>query len=469
LAQAILAQAVSRRQGVGPWPESGVGQLLLLLLLLQLLFARLFDRSVPMADLQARQARRRDSRPGKAGAAAFAVFFASLLVVFSASRARLATGFTTGVLRLTEARQHSRVHVAAQERPGAPAAPPNVGRLGHGLAPFNSLSSPGQQNALQHLRGVSAVIPDEFSLKQYEEFGARLAFVSSRTVLEALESESWPGMAELVQEAQQNEQCAVSWGLEEEVTSCFEESLFALVGKQLLAHPGGSFGLVSTEIPAAAMAAGPEAVLASGLRIIAMYRDLDVAPERVLLRCPASYEGLRAAEALSRAGLATHVTHVYSLSQAALAVQAGAFAVQVYAGRVDRAGGDGIGLARQVHNLLKDARGRRPALIAASLTSLSDVSALAGADYLLVPPALLRELRDNSPACVGLQIDPTVGIASSRSIESAANPSGFLLSREDFEASMPERAAGLLTAGLERYKQQAQALDALLLSAQQYL
>lgn len=205
-------------------------------------------------------------------------------------------GFTLG----GSVKSHPARHVAVERGASTlPSSPANAGRLTV-ASPFG-MSAKGKNNILQDLRGISTVIPDEFSLEQYEKFGARLAFVSSRTVLTALSDGSWPGMAELVEQAKQNEQCVVDWGLVEEATTCFEESLFALMESVLLSHSAASFGMVSTEIPSVALAT-PEAAVASGRRILELYEDLGVASERVLFRVPASYEGLRAAAALIRVG-----------------------------------------------------------------------------------------------------------------------------------------------------------------------
>jgi len=389
-------------------------------------------------------------------------------IASSTLRSVLSAAFTSGSAKAA-ARTPS---VASRAASRASAAPASVGRLGHGMAPFNTAASPGMKNALQQLRGLSAIVPDEFSLEQYEEFGSSLAFVSSRTILEALESESWPRMGDLVEEAQGNEECAVDWDLEE-APNCFEESLFVLVGRDLLAHPGGAFGTVSTELPASALTS-PAAAVASAGRMMAMYRDLGVAADRVLFRVPANYWGLRAVAALSKAGFASHVTHVYSLAQAALAKEAGAFAVQVYVGRIERTGaGDGITLARQIYRVLKDGHDdnkKVPLVVAASLSSLEDVSALAGADYLLVPPRLLRELRD-SPGGEFVAATPETGIRgpSSDKEEDPPIPSGFLLSFEEFEAAMPNFAKQLLASGVERYLQQATALHELLTRAKEYM
>eukprot|EP00448_Togula_jolla_P002702 CAMPEP_0170609704 /NCGR_PEP_ID=MMETSP0224-20130122/22266_1 /TAXON_ID=285029 /ORGANISM="Togula jolla, Strain CCCM 725" /LENGTH=404 /DNA_ID=CAMNT_0010935027 /DNA_START=24 /DNA_END=1238 /DNA_ORIENTATION=+ len=366
----------------------------------------------------------------------------------------------------------------------APLAAPQTGlrlrrgqgtaRSGHDELVLRAVStfgatSVGTGSALGQLQGISAVVPDAFNFEEFEKLGAKLAFASSKTVLEALESETWPNLGDLVEKALESERCAIDWSEEGEGQDCFLESLFAQVGAQLLRRVS-PFGQVSTEVPYVALAT-PAMALRSAERMMAMYSDLGVARGRVLLRVPASYAGLRAAEALSSAGYAVHLTHVYSIEQAALAAKAGVSAVQVYVGRVSRAGGDGIATAREIYDTLKsEVSGQTnvPSLIAGSLRDMADVSALSGADYLLVPPSLLQELRELPGLPIGAEGLPA--LRHSRVSGSSSNKlSPFLCSPEDFQSSLSPMASKLLTEGLAKYKLQQASLDELIEKVQEFL
>lgn len=320
------------------------------------------------------------------------------------------------------------------------------------------------RNALQWLQGVSAVVPDQFSFTGFEDMQPRLSFVSSRTVFEALNSGLLLDLDGLVNEALNSEQCAVDWNLKEDKQSCFEEALFTLMGRRILEQLPFS-ARVSTEIPFSSLSTAAAAVQ-SGQRIAGMYRDLGVSTDRILLRLPASYEGLRAAEALEAMGLRVHLTHVYSLEQAVLASQARVFAAQVYIGRTGRAGGDGVALAQAVHRLFRSRDSEeRTALIVASLETEDEVSKVSGAEYLLVPPPLMEQLQhDTLPltsAALPLHSDlPTPQVTAFRS---------FLASKDEFNDMLPPMARELLQAGLRKYEQERSSLDRVMEAAQEFM
>lgn len=321
-------------------------------------------------------------------------------------------------------------------------------------------------NALEQLRGISAVVPDRFAFREFEGAAPKFTLASSRTIQEALESGLESSLAGLVERAMSSEQCAIEWGVMEEGESCFEESLLTLVGKDLLdrLRQGASARIakVSTELPLNNLA-DPAAAVRSGQRILQMYKDLGVSKDRVLLRVPASYEGLRVVAALAKAGLQAHVTNVFSVQQAVLAKEAGAAMVQVYVGRVDEAGGDGIALARQINRLLKDGRfGRSPDMVAASMRSVSQVSELAGVDYMLVSPPVLQELTEMK----GLDME---GGILEGSDSDDAEASGFLLSPAEFDAGMGKMAKELLEAGMKKNLKEREELMKVVADAKQYL
>mmetsp|Transcript_54108 Transcript_54108/g.150483 ORF Transcript_54108/g.150483 Transcript_54108/m.150483 type:complete len:393 (-) Transcript_54108:286-1464(-) len=322
------------------------------------------------------------------------------------------------------------------------------------------------KNVLQWLQGVSITVPDQFSFDGFDTFPPKLAFVSARTVHEALSSGNWPDLDKLVDEALRNEECSVDWELTEEGQSCFEESLFALVSKRLLGTLP-YMARVSVEIPFTSLSTGVGAVR-SGHRLMKMLKEVGVDSSRVLLRLPATYEGLRAAEQLGAEGVHVHLTHVYSLEQAALAKEAGVSAVQVNVGRIDKAGGDGTALARDIYSLLQpgdaaNSQEKRTALIAASLRSEADVLALSGADYLLVPPSLLKQMQEEPADAVSISPLAKGPLPEFNKLRT------FLLSREGFDEALPATAQQLLARGVAKYEAECKQMDKIIADALAYL
>jgi transaldolase len=65
-----------------------------------------------------------------------------------------------------------------------------------------------------------------------------------------------------------------------------------------------------------------------------MYEAAGIGRERVLIKLAATWEGIRAAEALERDGIRTNITLVFGPCQGIAAAQAGATLISPFPGRV---------------------------------------------------------------------------------------------------------------------------------------
>lgn len=118
----------------------------------------------------------------------------------------------------------------------------------------------------------------------------------------------------------------------------------------------------------------------------------DIHPN-ITVKIPMTTEGLKAVRQLSKRGINTNVTLVFSVNQALLASNAGATYVSPFVGRLDDISMDGISLIEEIsevftiHNI--DTK-----IIAASIRNTSHVTkcALAGADIATVPYKVLLEM-----------------------------------------------------------------------------
>lgn len=77
-----------------------------------------------------------------------------------------------------------------------------------------------------------------------------------------------------------------------------------------------------------------EALVARGQSLIRLYEEVGVSRDRVVLRIPATWAGIRAAAALEAEGIATHLVLVYGFTQGAAAAQAGVSVIQPNVGAV---------------------------------------------------------------------------------------------------------------------------------------
>jgi TalC/MipB family fructose-6-phosphate aldolase len=113
--------------------------------------------------------------------------------------------------------------------------------------------------------------------------------------------------------------------------------------------------------------AGVDEMVAEGRRIA----DLG---EHVIVKVPATRQGLTATSRLTSEGLPVLVTAVYHVRQAILARSAGAWGVAPYVGRMDDAGRDGL---RQVEQMRAVLDGTDTRVLAASIRHVDVVHELA--------------------------------------------------------------------------------------------
>ncbi|WBW49233.1 fructose-6-phosphate aldolase [Peptoniphilus equinus] len=108
--------------------------------------------------------------------------------------------------------------------------------------------------------------------------------------------------------------------------------------------------------------------------------------ENIVIKIPMTDEGLKAVKVLSKEGIKTNVTLIFSVNQAILAAKAGATYVSPFVGRLDDIGEDGMNLIRDLSYIF-DRYDIQTEIIAASIRHTAHVREcmLAGAHIATVP------------------------------------------------------------------------------------
>ena len=170
---------------------------------------------------------------------------------------------------------------------------------------------------------------------------------------------------------------AASWGVLSGVTT----------NPSLIAKEGRDFKTVVKEI--AAIVDGPisaEVLSDNGDEMVKEAVELAQIHPNIVIKVPMTKEGLKATSALSKQGIRTNVTLVYSANQALLAARAGASFVSPFVGRMDDIGNSGITLIEEITDIftLHDIKTE---IIAASIRTTIHVTecAKAGADIATIP------------------------------------------------------------------------------------
>ena len=147
-----------------------------------------------------------------------------------------------------------------------------------------------------------------------------------------------------------------------------------------------------------------ETVATDAEGIIREARALSRIHRHVVCKVPLIREGITAVAKLSREGIKTNVTLVFSANQALLAAKAGATYVSPFLGRLDDIGQEGLELLAEIRDMY-DNYGYKTQLLAASLRHATHVkhSALIGADVATMPFNVMEQLFKHSLTDAGLK------------------------------------------------------------------
>jgi transaldolase len=127
--------------------------------------------------------------------------------------------------------------------------------------------------------------------------------------------------------------------------------------------------------------------------------------ENIVVKIPMTWDGIKAVSVLSKENIKTNVTLCFSVSQAQLAMEAGASFVSPFLGRMDDAGFDSEKLINDIVTL-RDIYGYDTEIISASIRSLHhvEISALAGSDIATIPTSVLKSMIKHPLTEAGLKI-----------------------------------------------------------------
>ncbi|OGS52408.1 MAG: fructose-6-phosphate aldolase [Euryarchaeota archaeon RBG_13_61_15] len=147
-----------------------------------------------------------------------------------------------------------------------------------------------------------------------------------------------------------------------------------------------------------------EAVLPDAEGMVGEARELSKMHKNVVVKIPMTSEGLKAVKVLSKEGVKTNVTLVFSPNQALLAAKAGATYVSPFIGRLDDISHTGMDLVRDIIKIYR-IYGFKTQVIAASIRHPVHVTeaALAGADVATVPYDILKKMLKHNLTDEGIQ------------------------------------------------------------------
>ncbi len=162
----------------------------------------------------------------------------------------------------------------------------------------------------------------------------------------------------------------------------------------LVAKEGRDFNEVLNEITQ--IVDGPisgEVISEDAQGMIKEGREIAKIHKNMIVKIPMTGEGLKACKVLSKEGIKTNVTLIFSAPQALLAANAGATYVSPFLGRLDDISMDGMDLVRTIADIFA-IHGIETQIIAASVRNPIHVieAAKAGADIATIPYSLVMQM-----------------------------------------------------------------------------
>jgi transaldolase len=188
---------------------------------------------------------------------------------------------------------------------------------------------------------------------------------------------------------------AESWGILSGVTT--NPSLIAKEGRDFVEVVKEITSIVDGPISAEVISLDHEGMIKEA-------RELSKIHKNIVIKIPMTIEGLKAVKVLSKEGIKTNVTLIFSASQALLASKAGASYVSPFIGRLDDTGEEGLNVIREIVTIFNN-YGIKTEIIAASIRHPMHVinAAIAGAHIATIPFKVLEQMTKHPLTDAGIK------------------------------------------------------------------
>jgi transaldolase len=188
---------------------------------------------------------------------------------------------------------------------------------------------------------------------------------------------------------------ALTWGLIDGVTT--NPSLLAKTGRPYAEVLREICGLIDGPVSAEVVATQAPQMLEEGEKLARLHPN-------IVVKCPITFEGLKATTALAKRGIKVNVTLVFSPLQALAAAKCGATYISPFVGRLDDIGHDGMAMVERLLRILRNYE-YPTQVLAASLRNPLHVAKAAelGVHAATLPFTLLQQMLCHPLTDMGLE------------------------------------------------------------------
>jgi len=265
--------------------------------------------------------------------------------------------------------------------------------------------------SLDQLKGHSTIVADTGDFQAMKKYLPTDATTNPSLILQASQKPQYDALInEAITYAQQHTgdgACPADAAM---------DRLVVLFGSEILKIVPGR---VSTEVDAR-LSFDTDAMVKKAQQLIALYKQMGIDKERILIKLSSTWEGIKAGHILeSKHGIHCNMTLIFSFAQAVACAEAGVTLISPFVGRIldwyvqntaqksfEPLEDPGVKSVTQIYNYFKKFD-YKTVVMGASFRNVGQIKALAGCDLLTVSPALLEDL-SNSTDEVQVNLSPSV-------------------------------------------------------------
>lgn len=173
----------------------------------------------------------------------------------------------------------------------------------------------------------------------------------------------------------------------------------------IISREGRDFETVVKEI--CSIVDGPVSAEVTGTtseEMIKEARNIATWAKNIVIKIPMTMEGMKAVNVLSKEGIKTNVTLVFSVSQGLMAIKAGATFISPFVGRLEDIGSDPFALIADLRDII-DFYGFDTQIIAASIRNKTHVEKVAkvGAHIATIPEGIFKKMSEHPLTTKGIE------------------------------------------------------------------
>ncbi|MDB6077381.1 MAG: tal [Akkermansiaceae bacterium] len=251
---------------------------------------------------------------------------------------------------------------------------------------------------LDQLKGFTTVVADTGDFASMKAYQPQDATTNPSLILQAAEKPEYKHLLEKAVASHKGSELK-----DAELTGAIIDSILVEFGLEILKIVPGR---VSTEVDAR-LSFDTEGTVEKARHIIDLYEKAGISRDRILVKMASTWEGIKAAEILTKEGIHCNLTLLFSFAQAVACAEAGVQLISPFVGRIldwykastgKTYEGDedpGVISVKEIYTYYKKF-GSKTEVMGASFRNKGEILALAGCDLLTISPSLLKELQEST-------------------------------------------------------------------------